>query len=131
MNRLKVAVASENGETLSGHAGTCRKYIIYHLENGEISHKELLELAPSEIFRKVFHDPEMKGYAHPLYEVDYVLVTAIGMNGTRKLKRRGVQALLVAEAENPDVVVRKLISGSLETYQPHEHSHGHGDHHHH
>ena len=47
---MKIAVASQNRREITEHAGRCRKFWIYDIDNGTIANKELLELAKEQSF---------------------------------------------------------------------------------
>ena len=40
---MKIAITSQNKREITGHAGKCRKFWIYEINEGKISNKELLE----------------------------------------------------------------------------------------
>ncbi len=130
--KIRIAVASTDGHSLSGHAGSTTTYLVYHCENGHIIERKILEIPPRDTLRNVFHTPGRLKENHPLFQVDYLLVTSLGESGVKRLKRKGVQALIVDEYANPGTAIEKLLNGTLKTYEPHRHHHhDHHDHHDH
>jgi len=127
---IKVAIASDDKQTMGGHAGKCQNYIIYTIDDKGNYTKELKELAENETLRYTFHSDESENPTNYLFDMDFVLTTMIGQGGTVKLAKQGVKALIVKEAPTTDEVVEKLINNTLEVYeaQPHNHDHNHGHH---
>ena len=41
---MKIAVTSQNRRTITEHAGKCRKFWVYDIEQGQVTGKTLLEL---------------------------------------------------------------------------------------
>jgi len=48
---MKIAVTSQNRKTITGHAGSCRIFWIFTIEDNKITSKELLELPKEQAFR--------------------------------------------------------------------------------
>jgi predicted Fe-Mo cluster-binding NifX family protein len=124
---MKIAVASQNRRTITGHAGKCRKFWIYHLEPGVIPHKELLEL-PRE---QSFHDSSPHD-AHPLDDIQVLIAGGMGSGLQQRLAAKGIQSLITPETD-PDKAVTDFLEGTLVREAPHPHfqhggHHGHGHH---
>lgn len=65
---MKIAVASQNRKTVTGHAGKCRKFWIYGIDHDSVKGKTLLELPTDQSFHASHGQP------HPLDDVQ-VLIT--------------------------------------------------------
>jgi len=111
-----IAITCQNKKELSEHAGMCRNFFVYTVEGTKILSKELLELTKEESLHNAFHNPEMEGKSHPIFDVDILLVGGIGIRAINKLKTYGVATYIVQE-KNPDIAVEKLLSGNLEAAQ--------------
>jgi predicted Fe-Mo cluster-binding NifX family protein len=123
----KIAVTSEDKKSMRGHAGQCKNYTIYTVNDDGQYEKEFVELAPNETLKFTFHADKSENPTNYLFGMDLLLTTHIGLNGVNNLARNGVKALLVKEAASTDEVIEKLINGTLEIYEamPHNHDHNH------
>ncbi len=108
---MKIAITSQNKKDVTGHAGRCRKFWIYNLENNKVVHKELLEI-PREM---VFHNHRDEN--HPIDGVDMLLTGGMG-NGLRKrMHAKGIQALIIKET-HPDKAIELFLNEELEFFLP-------------
>lgn len=121
---MKIAVTSQNRKTITEHAGRCRKFWIFTTHGSDILDKQLLEL-PKE---QSFHASSNQA-AHPLDEIDLLIVGDMGPGLSQRLARKGIQSLITKETD-PDTAVNLYLQGRLQTEQPsaeHYHSHEHHD----
>ena len=124
---MKIAVASQNRKTVTGHAGKCRKFWIYESDGAEVLDKTLLELPKEQSFH------ESHGADHPLDAVNVLICGGMGSGLADRLKARGIQGLVTPETD-PDQAVAAYLAGRLPLGEPeaHEdHAHHHGHHHYH
>jgi predicted Fe-Mo cluster-binding NifX family protein len=117
---MKIAVTSQNRKTITGHAGKCRKFWIYEVEDRTIKGKSLLELPREQSFH------ESHGAAHPLDDVNVLICGGMGSGLTQRLRRNGTEGLVTRETD-PDQAIAAYLEGRLEVLSPEEHHH-HGDH---
>lgn len=123
---MKIAVASQNRKTVTGHAGKCRKFWIYEINGNQVLDRALLEL-PME---QSFHESG-PGAPHPLDDVNVLISAGMGQGLKFRLKQKGIQALATPETD-PDRAVAAWLVGALEELPAEAHEHGHElDHHHH
>jgi predicted Fe-Mo cluster-binding NifX family protein len=125
---MKIAVASQNRREITGHAGRCRKYWIYDIDDQQTTNKVLLEL-PKE---QSFHESSPQA-AHPLDEVTVLISGGMGQGMLRRLATKGIIGIVTEEKE-PDAAVSAYLAGRLQTVgaeQGCHHDHGHEHHHHH
>ncbi|WP_305907657.1 NifB/NifX family molybdenum-iron cluster-binding protein [Methylomarinum sp. Ch1-1] len=118
---MKIAVASQNRRDITEHAGRCRKFWIYHIENDSIADKQLLELTKEQSFHDSFpHDPS------PLDDVQVLIAGGMGSGLVRRLEDKNIEAVVTTETV-PDRAVESYLNGSLVTraIEPHEHGHRH------
>jgi len=116
---MKIAVASQNHRTVTGHAGRCRRFWIYTVENNEIVSKDLLELAPDEIFHGSPHNAPS-----PLDGTDALITGGMGEGLVRRLSLKGIRGVITSETD-PDAAVAAYLDGTLPTLAPHNHHHDH------
>lgn len=119
---FKVAVASQNRREVTGHAGRCRKFWVYRIDDGAVVGSELLELPKERSFHE--HDVHLP---HPLDGVRVVITGGMGVGLARKLEARGIEAIATTEPD-PDQAVAAWLIGTLERLpaeEAHDHEHGH------
>jgi predicted Fe-Mo cluster-binding NifX family protein len=122
---MKIAVTSQNRKTITGHAGKCRKFWVYEVEDNSVRDKHLLELPLSQSFHECDHDA-----LHPLDGVKLLITGGLGLGLQHRLEHKGIVALATAETD-PDNAVAAWLSGSLieqppDAHDGHEYGQGHG-----
>lgn len=115
-----VAVTSQNKKTVTKHAGECRNYLIYTIDNNKITSKKVLELQDNEILKYTFHEDKSSNPKNLLYDVDILLTGSIGPGGVNRLANQNVTAYVIQE-KDPDAAIDKLIKGTLEAFAPVSH----------
>lgn len=123
---IKIAVTSQNRKTITGHAGKCRKFWLYEVEQGQVKDKTLLELPKEESFH------ESHGRPHPLDDTDVLICGGMGLGLVNRLKAKGTEGLITTETD-PDRAVAAYLAGTLPLGEPESHGHDHDhdhDHHH-
>lgn len=103
---VKIAVASQNRKTVTGHTGRCRKFWIYDVADGEIQQSHLLEL-PRE---QSFHDSSPQ-HTHPLDDVDVLIGGGIGQGLQRRLQNMGIVPIVTDETDLLQAVQSYIESG--------------------
>lgn len=111
-----VAVTFQNKKSISNHAGKCRNYLIYTINNSEVESKKILELTINETLHSYFHN-ETSSKRHILFESDILLTKGIGNGAIEKLAKNGVACYKIEE-DDPDCAIEKLINGTLEAMAP-------------
>ena len=104
---MKIAVTSQNKKEVTGHAGRCRRFWLFEVEENEIIGRELLELAKEQSF----HDmaPEI---AAPLEGLDLLIVGGMGSGLRARLARKGIR-VVVTDEKDPERAVRLWLAGEL------------------
>jgi predicted Fe-Mo cluster-binding NifX family protein len=121
---IKIAVASQNRKTVTGHAGKCRKFWIFEVDGKAIVNKTLLELPIAQSFH-AFRGAE----PHPLQGAQVLIAGGMGDGLARRLAGMGIAGLVTSETD-PDRAVAAWLAGTLPLGQPeahgdHDHPHGH------
>ena len=106
---MKIAVTSQNRQTVTNHAGRCRKFWVYETEYADVVGKRLVELPEEQHFHDAF-PPSLHGIN--------VLITG-GLAGSFRyyLKQQGVQAVATQESD-PDRAVTAWLNGTLDEMPP-------------
>jgi len=121
---MKIAVTSQDRNTITAHAGMCRRFWIYAVADGQQSGaKTLLELSKEQSL----HERHGAG-PHPLDAVDVLITGGMGSGLADRLAHRGIQALVTSETD-PDRAIAAFVAGRLETLAA-QCREGHGHHHH-
>lgn len=102
---LKIAVCSQNRKTVTEHAGKCRKFWIYDVQNGEVKDRTLLEL-PLE---QALHSSP-PGQPHPLDAVDVLIGAGMGSGLQQRLAQHGIRGVVSTETQ-PDQAVAAFLAG--------------------
>ena len=128
-----VAITTQNRKTIFEHAGKCRNFLIYTIEDDLITNKKLLELTKEETLHNVLHEPNSSSV---LFDMDILLTRGIGNGAIQKLATHNVACYKIEETD-PDEAIKKLIKGTLEAVSPVSHEStgcncdgGQGHHHH-
>jgi predicted Fe-Mo cluster-binding NifX family protein len=104
---VKIAVTSQNRRTITEHAGKCRKFWVYQIEQGQVAGRELLEL-PIE---QSLHESSPQE-PHPLDAVQVLIAGGMGPGLQHRLAARGITALVTPETD-PDQAVAAYLRGEL------------------
>jgi predicted Fe-Mo cluster-binding NifX family protein len=121
---MKIAITSQNRREITEHAGMCRKFWIYEIEEGQTKSRELLELPKEQTFHE--SPPLMP---HPLDDVAVLIGGSMGQGMVRRLAAKGITGLVTTE-KDPDTAVAAFLAGQL-TPVSLEDGCEHGHHHHH
>ncbi|MCK9535553.1 MAG: NifB/NifX family molybdenum-iron cluster-binding protein [Pseudomonas sp.] len=123
---MKIAVTSQNRKAITEHAGRCRKFWVYSIQDNAIADKQLLEL-PIE---QSFHESSAHA-AHPLDDTDVLITGGMGSGMVRRLARKGIKGLITQESD-PDTAVLLYLKGELQAEESslhegdcHDHQHKH------
>ena len=106
---MKIAIATKDWRTVSGHAGQARNWLIYDLapglERGALPAPERVELAKEQ----ALHHFRDEG-PHPLDGVEVVVAGSAGDGFVRHMQKRGAQVLLTGETE-PSAALARILAG--------------------
>lgn len=106
---MKIAIATKEYLSVSGHAGQARHWLLYdlgqHGAEGCLPPPRRVELEKEQVLH-VFEDDA----PHPLDGVDVVVAGSAGDGFIRHMKKRGAEVLLTGEAD-PATALTKIIAG--------------------
>ena len=115
---MKIAVTSQNRKAVTEHAGRCRKFWIFTVDNNAITDRQLLELPKEQSFHdSSSHEP------HPLDEMDVLISGGMGRGLVARLERRGIKGVVTDESD-PETAVDRYLGATLSTRNPGSHSCG-------
>jgi predicted Fe-Mo cluster-binding NifX family protein len=118
---MKVAVVSDDFETLSGKAGRARRFLVYEADRTSQPQLEKRYELPEHI--PTFHDlHEDNETPHPIDGM--LLLTAEAGEGFReRLQRRAITVVITSERD-PEQAVIKMFDGTLPELAPTPHQEG-------
>lgn len=117
---MRVAVASQDGESISAHFGRCACFIIFDAEDGTVLRKEL---------RKNTHTSHAQGNCHAsghsdqphshaavvqaLQDCQAALCYGMGWRAADDLMRNGIKPVIVDRKRTPEEAVALYVQGNL------------------
>jgi predicted Fe-Mo cluster-binding NifX family protein len=106
---MKIAIATKDWRTVTGHAGKAKCWLIYDFGPAsspeELPPPSRIELTQEQILH-YFNDDG----PHPLDGVEIVVAGSAGDGFVRHMKKRGAEVLLTGEAD-PAEALRRILSG--------------------
>jgi predicted Fe-Mo cluster-binding NifX family protein len=121
---VKFAVASEDFQSISGHAGHAARFLVYEAETG----KEPVEVARIDLNEdQTIHN--FQGGAHPLDGVEVLIAGSAGGCFVERMQARGITTV-VAKNITPAMAVAGYMSGVIKPLTEAGACECSGDHHH-
>lgn len=103
---MRIAIATQGFEKVSGHAGKAREWLVYDCQPGTpLPAPQRVSLEQHQLFH-YFDDAG----PHPLDGVELIVAGSAGDGFLRHMAKRGAQVLLTGEPE-PAVALQQLIAG--------------------
>jgi len=116
---MKIAIASQNKTSVTGHTGRCQKFWIYEINEQKIEKKSLLELPKEQSFHNSSPDQ-----SHPLNEVQVLISGGMGRGLVRRLASYGIEGIVTQETDL-EKALAAYLDGTLVREEPEAHEHGH------
>jgi len=108
---MKIAVTSENRNTVTDHAGRCAGFWIYQTEYADVVEKRWIQLPAGESF----HDTDLPQL---LRDINVLISGGMASDLSYRLKQQAIQAVTTLETD-PDRAVNAWLNGTLEEMPPH------------
>ena len=120
---MKLAVTSQNFRTVTGHAGSTRRFIVYETRDGGGAAETARLDLPREM---AFHG--FAGGPHPIDGIDVLVTAGAGDGFVAKLAARGIRVVRSGQCD-PALAVQEVLLGRVTPPAPDAHDHaGAGDH---
>lgn len=103
---MKIAIATKHFETVSGHAGQTREWLLYDCVPGQPIAEPVRITLTTEQLPHHFQDDG----PHPLHGVDVVVAGSAGDGYIRHMEKWGARVLLTGETE-PRAALEKILAG--------------------
>ena len=133
---MRVAVASQDGESISAHFGRCAFFIIFDAEDGTVQRKELRQNTHTSHATGNCHLPGHGDQPHShaaiiqaLHDCQAALCYGMGWKAADELMRNGIKPVIVDRKRTPEEAVALYTEGKLastsrgfcEGHHPHQH----------
>lgn len=93
---MRIAISTNDDKSVSGHAGQCKRWLIFEGERGGKAREvEKLELFAENVFH---HHKDANG-PHPLEKVDALISRSAGEGFLRRMAKKQVDAKLTSERD--------------------------------
>jgi len=106
---MKIAIATQDFQEVSGHAGQTRQWLVYdltnHRSNQLLPAPKRVDLEKDQVLH-VFEDDA----PHPLDGIDLIVCASAGDGFIRHMKKRGAEVLLTGEAD-PALAITRILAG--------------------
>ncbi len=117
---MRVAVASEDANSISRHFGRSRCFLIFEIENQQIIGNSVRDNTFTAHARGECQEGQHHDHHHghgaiveALKDCEAVLCYGMGWRAAEDLKQNGIKALLVPGEMTPDVAVKEYLAGNL------------------
>jgi predicted Fe-Mo cluster-binding NifX family protein len=118
---MKVAVVSDDFETLSGKVGKARRFLMYEADRTSQPMLERKMELPEHI--PTFHDlHDDDDTLHPLDGT--LLITAEAGEGFRERMQRRAITVVITSEQDPEQAIKQMLDGSLPEVPPTPHREG-------
>jgi predicted Fe-Mo cluster-binding NifX family protein len=123
---MQILVCSQNKKEVTGHAGKCRKFWAYGIENNMVTSKELIELPLEHSLHAIGQKNPGTTFVHPAFVADVLISGGMGTGLVNRLKKAHTKGLITTE-KDPDKAVKNYLDGTLITIETISHGgHLHG-----
>ena len=121
---MKIAVATNNNETVAGHVGRCKAFLVYEIKDSRIVRVELRENSFSNHAHGIRHENyghhhSEHGHGHRhgrlvegLRDCEYLIFKSGGWRMIENLQENNIQPIITDE-KIADDAVNQLIKGEL------------------
>lgn len=117
---MKVAVASEDGVSISHHFGRSRCFLVFDIQDGKVTERSVRDNTFTAHARgecdETHHHDQPHGHGaivEALKDCQAVLCYGMGWRAAEDLKQKGIQAMLVPGEMSPEEAVGKYLRGDL------------------
>jgi predicted Fe-Mo cluster-binding NifX family protein len=117
---MRVAVASQDGESISAHFGRCACFIIFDVEDGKALRRELRQNTHSLDDDGNCHNPghcdqphSHDGIVRALHDCQAALCYGMGWRAADELIKSGIHPVIVDGKRSPEEAVSLYIQGKL------------------
>lgn len=120
---MRIAVTSQNATTITGHAGRCRRFLVFEVTEGKPGATTVVDVPEAETFHQKHEVPPA------LAGLGALITQGMGQGLFQRLTSLGITPVITTEP-SPAAAVQGFVAGTLVRGEPHAHGpgHGHGPH---
>lgn len=117
---MKIAVASEDGVAISSHFGRSRCFLVFEIQDKQITGRSLRDNTFTAHARGECHEGEShehhghEAIVNALQDCDVVLCHGMGWRAAEELKHNGIQAFVVQGEVTPEQAVVDYLADRLD-----------------
>jgi predicted Fe-Mo cluster-binding NifX family protein len=123
---VKIAVASNNGETVAQHFGRVRRFVVLTIADGRVTGREIREATGPHGSDRAEHGGGCEQAIAAIADCDAVVVGGMGRGAYLHCRDAGVEAVLT-DARRVDEAAERFVRGELPNLEDRLHT-GHGHH---
>jgi predicted Fe-Mo cluster-binding NifX family protein len=127
---MKIAVITDDGQTISQHFGRAQYYLVATVENGQVINHELRDKLGHAHFANKPHDPEIPGQPHgfspasqdrhtqmaqAITDCEVLLCRGMGMGAYESMKTYGIRPI-ITDIAVIDEAIKAFIEGHIEDH---------------
>jgi predicted Fe-Mo cluster-binding NifX family protein len=103
--KMKIAIPITEEQVLSAHFALCDMFAIFHVENGELKHKDYFNPPP--------HRPGSIPRWLKEKAVDVVIAAGIGQKAIDFFEKERIEVIYGVESNAPEELISQYIAGTL------------------
>jgi len=96
---MRIAVASRDGKTVTGHIGKCPHWIIFEVTQSDTDEPVVTEVERITLPKALIFHYYKDEQPHPLKICHAVIGASAGENFKHKMQQRGMEAIMTAESD--------------------------------
>ena len=120
---MKIAIASDDGRTICGHLGRCASFVVFEIDDGKITSKELRRnnfTSHATGGCNHSHEPGEGNHSHDgvigaLGDCRVVISQGMGWRIAEDLEKANIKPIITTEM-NAEGAVRDYLDGKLEQF---------------
>jgi predicted Fe-Mo cluster-binding NifX family protein len=117
---MRIAVASQDGNSISPHFGRCAFFIIFDIEDGVVQRKELRQNTHTSHGAGNCHVPghgdqphSHAGLVQALHDCQAALCYGMGWRAANDLMQNGIQPVIIDRKRTPEEAASLFAEGQL------------------
>lgn len=111
---MRVAITTQKTDTITGHAGRCRRFTVFQAVDARITDEQVVEVSEAETLHQSHTLPAALG------SLDAFITGSMGEGLFARLSAVGVRPFITTET-SPRAAVEALLAGTLASAAPHAH----------
>lgn len=124
---MKIAVASDDGVTVSEHFGRSKRFMVFHIEDRKVISQEVRENTyTAHAMGECKGDGQSHhGQAHghgaivtALHDCQALVCGGMGFRAANELQANGIRPIVVDLQQSPEQVIQAILEDRLQTSKP-------------